>query len=498
MSRNIIQILRSSTVQRFPRIQYVLHNSLAPGKVSFARACLFFACLLVTARIHGQWTEQVIFSFVRFQAAGDTPRGTVIQGTNGILYGTTSASGTASGSGTIFKLNPDGSGFKVLHTFYAGDGLFPDAGLIQGADRMLYGTAISGGANDSGTVFRLATDGAGYATVYSFGASATDGKYPSATLVQGRDGALYGTTWRGGLQGYGTVFKLNPDGSGYAVLHSFGISVDDGQSPTDDLIQGTDNALYGLTPEGSANGFGTAFKLGTNGSGYVLIHTFGSSGDGTGPYGALVQGRDGFVYGTTYGGGPQGGGTVFKLSGDGNVYGLLHNFGVSSVDARNPPTGLTQGADGYLYGATYNGGANNNGAVFKINTDGTDYGIIYNFRPSGDVYSPSGALTQGRDGVLYGASWAGGANGSGAIFRLAPSSALLQSPQVSAPVVLADGTFRFALSAVPNLTYRVDCSSNLVDWVELTNVQPTTSSIEVRDASAKNAMRRFYRAGWDQ
>jgi hypothetical protein len=197
----------------------------------------------------------------------------------------------------VFKVNNDGSDYQVIHKFSepsGGEGRVPQA-LIEGSDGALYGIASEREVREM-RVFTLNRDGSGYRVLYSFtaGADKYDPNRPSA-LVQGRDGVLYGTSAYGGAytnqygRGYGTVFKLNHDGSGYSVLHNFGGTGDDSYPVS--LIEATDGALYGNTGEG------TLFKLNRDGSGYTLLGSTGLSyGNAWSP---IVEGTDGLLYGAT-------------------------------------------------------------------------------------------------------------------------------------------------------------------------------------------------------
>jgi len=314
---------------------------------------------------------EVLHSFGASQGDGQTPYAGVVQASNGYLYGTTVGGGN-SGGGTVFKLNSDGSD-EVLYSFAAsqGDGWEPQAGLVQASNGSLYGTTAYGGSaavqgGGGGTVFKINSDGSGYEVLYSFGASADDGANPVAGLVQASNGSLYGTTSGGGSSGDGTVFKLDSDGSGYTVLHNFGASVADGQHPDAVLVQATNGALYGTTGGGGSNDSGTVFKLNPDGSGYEVLHNFGASvADGQLPLAGLVQASNGSLYGTTYEGGSNGEGTVFKLNPDGSGYEVLDNFGASGPDGQNPRAGLIQASNGSLYGTTF-GGWSGGGAVFTV------------------------------------------------------------------------------------------------------------------------------------
>jgi uncharacterized repeat protein (TIGR03803 family) len=159
-----------------------------------------------------------------------------MQGTDGALYGT-AAYGGSSGSGTVFKLNPDGTGFTVLQNFdNSTTGGYPNA-VMQGTDGALYGTAAYGGSSGSGTVFKLNPDGTGFTILQNFDNSTTGGN-PIAGLIQGTDGALYGTTQGGGSSGFGTVFKLYLDGTAACSnpTKPDGSSCNDGNECTDDEV----------------------------------------------------------------------------------------------------------------------------------------------------------------------------------------------------------------------------------------------------------------------
>src|SRR5260221_3665081 len=268
--------------------------------------------------------------------------------------------------------------FAVQHVKSFGNadqsGVTPNASLILDSDGFLYGTTSSAGGRNNGTVFKLNRDGTGYMVLHSFAGS--DGRMPQAALLWADDGKLYGTTFAGGSNEFGTVFSLNRDGTGYSVLHHFaGI---DGRYPQAGLLQASNGFLYGTTSAGGSNDVGTVFKLSTNGTGYQLIYCFAGT-DGTSPYGKLIQGIDCSLYGTSYEGGVSNLGTIFKLSTDGSDYTVIHNFAKEwlgyAVSGFNPKAGLIQGGDGKLYGTTRNGGGTRPdqfGTVFRINPDGRD------------------------------------------------------------------------------------------------------------------------------
>ena len=142
-------------------------------------------------------------------SGGASPEGPLVQGNDGNFYGTT-VYGGPNGSGTVFRITPDGS-LTNLHFFSGNDGAYPSAGLVQGSDGNFYGTTANGGASGYGTVFRISSNGA-LTTLVSF-TNGLDGGYPYSSLIQAGDGNFYGTTLEGGLTGGGTAFRMTPSGS---------------------------------------------------------------------------------------------------------------------------------------------------------------------------------------------------------------------------------------------------------------------------------------------
>lgn len=299
----------------------------------------------------------------------------------------------------------------------ANDGSIPSGALVQGMDGTLYGTASYGGTNDNGVVFKMAPGG-GFSAFYSFTGGA-DGANPNG-LVIGQDGNLYGTTSQGGSTNEdGVVFKITPDGV-LTTLHVFNGA--DGADPAAALTLASDGNFYGTTSFGGTNDSGTIFQINLAGS-FSSLYSFSGNADGANPNGALAQGRDGNLYGTTFSGGlaPQeaGFGTVFKITSTG-VLTTLHIFG-PAPDGQNPDAGLALGRDGAFYGTTCNGGSQmydlylaSCGVIFRITTGG-GYNVIYNFgsvtnsegNPA-DGANPTAPLILGNDGYFYGTARQGG------------------------------------------------------------------------------------------
>jgi uncharacterized repeat protein (TIGR03803 family) len=251
---------------------------------------------------------------------GANPWAALVQATNGDLYGTTSYGGPYEGGyGTIFKISPSGT-FTSLHSFDVGDGFYPYGTLIQATNGYLYGSTYEGGSDPSascdpcyGTIFRMTPSGT-FTTLHVF--VLTDGAYPYGALVQAANGDLYGTTEGGGPSGNpGTIFKMTPAGdltTFYVFCKESGCL--DGEQPRGGLVQATDGNFYGTTTAGGTSGLGTVFEITPEGIETVL-HNFDGMTDGQTPYGTLLQATDGSFYGTTFNGGPAGGyGTVYRLS----------------------------------------------------------------------------------------------------------------------------------------------------------------------------------------
>ena len=388
---------------------------------------------------------------------------TLVQGTDGNFYGTTSGSGSGpSADGTVFRITPGGS-LSNLHSFIGSDGANPSAGLIQGSDGNFYGTTYDGGASNYGTVFQITTGGS-LTTLWTF-TGGVDGANSYATLVQGSDGNFYGTTSGSGSgpSADGTVFRITPSGS-LSNLHSFIGS--DGANPSAGLIQGSDGNFYGTTYDGGASNYGTVFRITTGGS-LTTLWTFTGGVDGANSYATLVQGTDGNFYGTTSGSGsgPGANGTVFRITLGGNLTNLWAFTGCS--DGANPGAGLVQGSDGNFYGTTYGSGSgpSANGTVFQISPNGS-LTTLHSFIGS-DGYNPYATLVQGIDGSFYGTTYDGGANGYGTVFNI---SIPLNPPanQISA-IQVGGSNVVLTLPSVAGETYQLQFSDSMnpTNWTNV-------------------------------
>ncbi len=362
----------------------------------------------------------VLKSFSGGDGDGARPYAGLLKASNGFLYGTTGYGGSNE-MGTVFRLTQDGNNYEVLKIFSTNtvDGRNPRAGLMQGSDGLIYGTTYSGGSSNAGTVFCLDTNGDNFAVIKSFTGRTNDGGKPFGTLVEGTNGALWGTTFIGGLSNRGTVFMLNKNGSGFYVPKSFKGVLGDGQFPQASLNLGSDKLLYGSTRSGGASNWGTIFRLGQNGSNYIVVGTFTDSVGGMHPHGSMVEGSDGAMYGTTYQGGTSNYGAVFKINKDGSGgLSIVTNFLGAYGGGINPEAGLLKASDGAFYGTTYRGGANKYGTLFKLTQDGTLFSDLRDFSLSGGDGSFPDGVFQASDGLLYGIAEGGGSFDMGAVFKM--------------------------------------------------------------------------------
>ncbi len=326
------------------------------------------------------------------------------------FYGMT-AYGGSTGNGAIFALNTNGSGFSLLHSFSGGLGGKEPNGSLTLSGSTLYGMTAGGGSGGSGTIFTMGTGGSGYSVLHNFTGSASDGSAPQGSLILSGS-TLYGVTKTGG-SGYGTVFKMNTDGSGFGLLHSFAYNTD-GANPFGSLTM-IGSTLYGMTSQyGGSGKQGTLFKIDADGTDFSVIHRFaGGASDGSQPYGSLTT--DGStLYGMTYGGGGDSVGTVFEVDTSGGAFSVLHGFNYST-DGGGPQGDLTL-VGSTLYGMTSFGGSSYNGTIFQMSTDGSDF-QVHSFDGKPDGSTPKGSLTV-IGSTLYGMTSSGG-TGQGTVFAMA-------------------------------------------------------------------------------
>jgi uncharacterized repeat protein (TIGR03803 family) len=250
----------------------------------------------------------VVRQFIYNDDLGWAPSALVL-GTEGWLYGLTQGGG-ASGGGTVFRVQTNGAAYEVLREFdySANDPTLPE-GLMLGSEGWLYGTSpYFGGSNTLAAIFRLKVDGSGFAVIYVAAVHAYSGHFLS--VMEASDHLLYGTTTYGGTNNAGTIFKLNRNGSGFEVLRHLGDASGQTGFPRDGLVEGADGALYGTTMSPGP----TVFKLNKDGTGYAVLRSLPRDArSGANPTAGLLRARDGALYGATHSGGELGLGFLFRF-----------------------------------------------------------------------------------------------------------------------------------------------------------------------------------------
>lgn len=333
--------------------------------------------------------------------------------------------GGTNASGTIFDVTTTGV-LTVLHSFST-DGAIPDSGLVLGSDGNFYGTTSTGSFTGQGMAFKF-TPGGTLTKLYSFCSqtNCSDGGRPQGGLVHGAGGNLYGTTTIGGAHGAGTMFEITTTGQ-LTTLYSFCAQTNctDGWTVSSALTRASNGKFYGVTTYGGANGWGTVFSITAAGT-LTTLHSFASS-DGASPFGGLVQASDGNLYGTTSDGGRAGEGTVFKM-GEAGKLATIYNFCAKAYcpDGKEPFGTLIQGSNGDLYGTTNAGGTLNRGTIFEITTKGV-LTTLHSFGGADGSFPYAGLVQDSANGTLYGTTYSGGnlscifyGTGCGTVFSLVP------------------------------------------------------------------------------
>jgi uncharacterized repeat protein (TIGR03803 family) len=365
------------------------------------------------------------------------PMWTLVQGSDGNFYGA-AANRNGEASGGVFQVSPTGT-LTDFYDFSSSLNMAPMGGVMQASNGQLYGTLVTTGAGNvasAGAIYTL-TLGGQFTILHNFGATDiaglfdtnADGVITAPTFVQTSNGTLYGVAYTGGLSDGGTIFSITPSGT-FTLLYTFGANgssaaTTGGSNPGGGLVVGNDGNLYGATRFGGANGVGTIYRMTPAGSVTTLLsfpapQSSGTCGAGDpSDTGGMTVGMDGKLYGVQCAGGAYAGsGTVFSVDPSTATFTILHSFGNSATNDGVGPSGtLALGADGNLYGATMAGGANGTGTVFAISPSG-NYSSLYSFSASGktDGMYPYPPIV-GSDNNFYGTSLAGGTYNEGNVYK---------------------------------------------------------------------------------
>jgi uncharacterized repeat protein (TIGR03803 family) len=388
--------------------------------------------LLSLARISAATTD-VIFSFE--EAEGEYADTDLETDSAGNIYGTTVLGGDF-GGGTVFQLRPtpDGWVHTVLYSFTGGaDGGEPYKGVTLDREGNLYGTAVTGGSGSCeggcGVVYKLTNSGGTWtqSVIHAF-TGGDDGSGPGARVTVDQSENVYGMTPTGGAYGLGTIYKIHQAGGAwdFRVIHAFTGGADGGSGSAGRMIL-RKGRLYGAATTGGNYGGGVVFELtqsGVAGWHFRTIYSFQGQPDGSFPYGALLFDRSGNVYGTTYYGGANGIGAVYKLSPrpvgewDENV---IYSFQNGS-DGNSPISNLVFDTVGNLYGTTSEGGLGS-GTIFKLSPIGVGQWtetIVHPFQGPPDGGFAYNGMVVDRFGNFYGATVHGGKNNDGCVYKFTP------------------------------------------------------------------------------
>jgi uncharacterized repeat protein (TIGR03803 family) len=343
---------------------------------------------------------------------------------NSQIYGLTRGGQVAAGesNGTIYRLNPDGSSFQQIHGFNNTNGYGPSGSLIHAQDGNLYGLTTFGGSGFSdGLAFSINTDGTAYNPLQWLDNGPASGK-PQGSLVQAGNGSFYGMNNTSGPAFAGSVFKLTVNPLSYQQFFPFCLAPGCAEYPSGSLIQASDGNLYGMTPYGSqTTSQGSIFRINTSGTGYIILHPFTGGAAGGNPAGSLIQAPDGFLYGMTQNGGLNDFGVIFKMKTDGTAFQIIFQLGTNASSGANgvhPAGSLLRGADGKLYGMANRGGVYSLGTIFRINSDGTGFQVIYNFNGTNGAYPVASLIQDPNSTVLYGMANLGGTGNMGTVFKI--------------------------------------------------------------------------------
>ncbi|SRR5579883_722807 len=375
------------------------------SRIQVTVAFIFMVVACFTTALHAQ-TVTALYTYPNTSnnSSGIVPTSVFSQAQDGNLYNTIQTNGSAN-EGSVYQMTTAGQ-YSLIYSFCsegghcATTGANPSGGVTLGTDGELYGTTTGGGVYGDGTVFKV-TSGASWTKLWDFTAgSMNDDGAPYYAPLQGLDGNFYGTD-AGVYSGtYGVFYKITPKGQ----LTPYPFDYANGADPNLPA-QGTDGNFYGSAQLGGdpTCRCGTIYKVTANGT-ISLLHAFkGYPNDGTIPKGILIQAGDGNFYGTTYEGGSNNLGTVFKISASG-VLSIIHNFAGGGTDGSLPQAGLILGTDGNMYGVTGSGGVHNYGTIFQVTTAG-GYSLLYNFcslKGCIDGIYPVTALIQHTNGKFYG------------------------------------------------------------------------------------------------
>ena len=360
-----------------------------------------------------------LIKYVDFVATtlGSNPSSSLMKGSNGLLYGLCTYGGVNS-NGTLFSFNVSNQTItKEFDLNSSTVGSTPFGDLVE-YNSNLYGLASQGGASSSGTVFRYDIQADTMYNLHSFNSSTT-GKTPYGSLAL-YNGKMYGLAYQGGANSKGTIFEINLTNSIFSKKYDFNSSPNAYQ-PRASFSIDSNGYAYATTYGGGAASAGTIIEYNINTDSLRTRINFNSSATGFGPYANLIKASDGFIYGTTSGGGELGNGVLYKFNPTSHQYTLVKDLN-SNADGKYPNGSIIEASDGNLYGTAQNGGNNSYGVLYKYNPSSQTYSVVHYFdNTNGRV--PIGNIAEGQNGLIYGITFYGG-QGYGVLYSFNISSGI--------------------------------------------------------------------------
>lgn len=348
---------------------------------------------------------------------GALPLGGVIQ-VSGLLYGMTT-NGGANGTGVIYSYNISTNIFTVLHDFANATGESSGGNLLLASNGLLYGLTLSGGANNDGVLFSYNISTGIYTNLFDFGGGAGTAVQPQSTLIE-VSGILYGTTAAGGANNTGTIFSYNIGTTTFTILHDFAITGGIGNELTN-----VGGVLYGTSFNGGATSEGELFSYDIASTTFTTIHDF-TNATGSDPNTGVVH-ISGKLYGVTSAGGASNFGVLYEYDIIGLTYTVLHEF--AGIGDGNLPSSSLLNINNVLYGVCLSGGLNNEGTIFSYNIGTATFSKLHDFTVlTGSL--PACKLLLANNGIIYGTTGAGGANGDGVLFSFDVLSGVYQTGDV--------------------------------------------------------------------
>ncbi len=346
---------------------------------------------------------------------GTNPSGSLLQTANGKMYGMTAEGGNQN-LGTIFSFDPISLTVTKIDDLDNVNGAVPLGSLVQGNDGLLYGMCANGGGNQSGVIFAFNTGNLTFAKLKDF--DYASGYYPHGSLLTGKDGKFYGMTYKGGNHNEGVLFSFESSTLTYTKLKDFDGA--NGGEPLGSLVQVPDGKIYGMTSEGGNANLGIIFSFDPATSDYTIEKSFNNH-DGESPFSNMTMANDGKFYGTTFQGGVADAGVIFSFDPSLLTYKKLKDFG-TDVMGQQPSGQLIRAADGKLYGMTPYGGIHNLGVIYSFDPAVSIYKKLMDFDSTNGA-NPFGSFMQESDGILYAMTSKGGSNNAGVMFSFNPVTA---------------------------------------------------------------------------